>query len=76
MKDIGAVLLPLIVVIQEELQMVLVPLEFGSVNLTGEVLAGACRVDEESLHERVWLKVKLSGRAEVRRIMFEICLSN
>jgi hypothetical protein len=54
----------------------LVPLEFGSVNLTGEVLAGACRVDEESLHERVWLKVELPGRAEVRRIMFEICLSN
>jgi hypothetical protein len=55
---------------------VLVPLEFGSVNLTREVLAGACRVDEESLHERVWLKVELPGRAEVRRIMFEICLSN
>jgi hypothetical protein len=33
-------------------------------------------VEEESLHERVWLKVKLSGRAEVRRIMFEICSSN
>jgi hypothetical protein len=66
----------LVVVIQEEPQVVLVPLEFGSVNLTREVLAGACRVDEESLHERVWLKVELPGRAEVRRIMFEICLSN
>jgi hypothetical protein len=70
------VLLPLVVVIQEEPQVVLVPLEFGSLNLTGEVLVGACRVDEESLHERVWLKVKLLGRAEVRRVILEICSSN
>jgi hypothetical protein len=43
----GAVLVPLVEVIQEEPQVVLVPLELGSMKTTKRGLAGPCQVDEK-----------------------------
>jgi hypothetical protein len=66
---------PLGWLVQVELQMVLVPFEFGSVKLTRQELARTCKVGE-GLHERVWVEVKVSGRTAVRRVMLEICSAN